>query len=154
MFCSFMCLSNSFLLHQWEDFIAPVIFTIINVLLEISHPHTLDLQDRHTQKKKIFLDKTHKLHKRSQKARWGDCFWERGQIRRMPAEVSGQVVSLNSLLNQQPPQLFPQLPPIDAHWPLSAATPQRENWSRHRSAKHRVNRVKIVFICRRAQKNK
>lgn len=29
--------------------------------------------------------------------------------------------------HQQPPQLFPQLPPTDAHWPLSAITPQREN---------------------------
>lgn len=37
-------------------------------------------------------------------------------------------------LNQQPPQLFPQLAPSDVQPPLSAATPQRENWSRHRSA--------------------
>lgn len=43
------------------------------------------------------------------------------------AAVSGQVASLISVLNQQPPQLFPQLPPSDEHWPLSAATPQREN---------------------------
>lgn len=38
--------------------------------------------------------------------------------------------------HQHPPQLFPQLPASDAHWPLSAMTPQRENWSRHRSAKN------------------
>lgn len=38
--------------------------------------------------------------------------------------------------HQHPPQLFPQLPPSDAQFPLSAATPQRENWSRHRSAKN------------------
>lgn len=57
------------------------------------------------------------------------------------AAVSGQVVSLISVLHQQPPQLFPQLPPIDAHCPLSAATPQRENWSRHRSAEHRQSGV-------------
>lgn len=37
-------------------------------------------------------------------------------------------------LNQQPPQLFPQLAPSDEQPPLRAATPQRENWSRHRSA--------------------
>lgn len=37
-------------------------------------------------------------------------------------------------LNQQPPQLFPQLAPSDVQPPLRAATPQRENWSRHRSA--------------------
>ena len=35
---------------------------------------------------------------------------------------------------QHPPQLFPQLLPSEPHWPLTAATPQRENWSRHISA--------------------
>lgn len=43
------------------------------------------------------------------------------------AAVSGQVRCNVSVLDQQPPQLFPQLPPSDEQPPLSAATPQREN---------------------------
>lgn len=45
--------------------------------------------------------------------------------------------SLMCPCSQQPPQLFPQLLPSDPHWPLTAATPQRENWSRHMSATRR-----------------
>lgn len=45
--------------------------------------------------------------------------------------------SLMCPCSQQPPQLFPQLLPSDPHWPLTAATPQRENWSRHMSATER-----------------
>lgn len=87
-------------------------------------------ESKHLQKQKCFSHESNEWYRGGgQRDRvWTSC---------RKAAVSGQVVSLISVLNQQPPQLFPQLPPSDAHCPLSAATPQRENWSRHRSAKHR-----------------
>lgn len=58
-----------------------------------------------------------------------------------------------SVLDQQPPQLFPQLPPSDEQPPLSAATPQRENWSRHRSAEHTHRGVQITRFSTPTHKN-
>lgn len=94
-------------------------------------------KDKHT--KKCFSHRSNKLYRKSKKTKWGETGRKKEDAVRgcgwvvEKAAVSGQVISV---VNQQPPQLFPQLGPSDAHWPLCAATPQRENWSRHRSAKH------------------
>ncbi len=109
---------------------------------------------------KCFWRRSNELYRKSQKAKWGEtgrrkedrvreCGWVVEE-----AAVYGQVASLISGLNQQPPQLFPQLPPNDEHWPLSAATPQRENWSRHRSAKHtQIEEFKKTSLNIQTQKN-
>lgn len=63
-----------------------------------------------------------------------------GHIGEEREELQVVVVSqggVGGIHQQPPPQLFPQLAPTDAQWPLNAATPQRENWSRHKSATDR-----------------
>lgn len=90
-------------------------------------------QKEKLQMQECFWHRSNELSRKHWKEKVGNRRW---RISGRKRAVSGQVASLISVLHQQPPQLFPQLPPSDEHWPLSAATPQRENWSRHRSAEH------------------
>lgn len=142
----FMCISNSFIAPVWWFYSTSDLYNH-QCSLEYIYPYTQDLLGSHTCQKR---DRRRNLKCRSA---FGtgiiSCRGNTGRRKRVTggggqvegkAAVSGQVASLISVLHQQPPQLFPQLPPSDEHWPLSAATPQRENWSRHRSAEHTEGR--------------